>query len=363
MLDLRFSGLRFRIPIKYLQLTFWFLLHFFTDAISIYILFSTLSHFHLPVSFSISTILLYNFIAFVLELPIGIIADRFRIYRSFIIFSLVLQLLSLFLTGHYILTPVILTGLANALFHIGAGSLVLSLFPKSASAIGLFIAPGALGVMVGSLTAGSYLYLPVFSLFLLVFIPIQLLSRITMQPYINSMGKMSRMNFLLFGGLLLLIIFFRSLTGSSLVFLWKKGVLFVILSAIAAFFGKASGGIVADKRGYAVTGIASILFSIPFILAGNVHPAVGLTGMLLFQMTTAITISFLYRLMPDKPGLTFGLTTAVLFAGSLPMVTIPTTTANLFPSLINAIAGTVFGILSLLYLYCASASIRDRIKL
>jgi hypothetical protein len=50
---------------------------------------------------------------------------------------------------------VIFAGIGNALFYIGGGTISLSLIPRKATAPGIFVAPGALGVLVGTLLGKS----------------------------------------------------------------------------------------------------------------------------------------------------------------------------------------------------------------
>lgn len=344
-------------------LLFWGFLHFLTDAVSVYILFSTLSRFHVPAPASFAYILAYNSLAFALELPLGLAADRFRSYRTFIMLSLVIQTAACVLAGRLALIPIVLTGIANALFHTGAGSMILALYPKTAAHIGLFIAPGTLGVMLGGMLAPQIRSVIPFALILLFCIPVEKAIRIPVPDLPAARTDAGQPVFPAYAGMLLLVILFRSLSGSSLVFPWNKGPLFIALSAAAAFAGKSAGGIAADRWGYATTGIGSLLFSIPFILAGAAAPAAGITGMILFQMTTAVTAGFLYRLMPDRPGFSFGLSTLMLFFGSLPFPNPAANATNLFPSAVNALAAVVFGIAVLAYLRCTPQAARDRMRI
>ena len=62
---------------------------------------------------------------------------------------------------------VVLAGLGNAAFHVGAGAMVLRLSPNRAAAAGLFVAPGAIGLAIGHWCGTSFRYWPLIGLPLL----------------------------------------------------------------------------------------------------------------------------------------------------------------------------------------------------
>ena len=129
--------------------------------------------------------LIYNFCAFVLQMPIGAILDgymqRNRTQGLPFIYALTGSAITLtgaicimFLPATRIFEPmgVIILGIGNALFHIGGG--VGSIYEdhendKKGSNLGLFVAPGALGLFLGSgfayvsppLSLGFYLIISV----------------------------------------------------------------------------------------------------------------------------------------------------------------------------------------------------------
>ena len=110
--------------------------------------------------------LIYNFCAFVLQMPIGAVLDgymqRNRTQGLPFIYALTGSAITLtgaicimFLPATRIFEPmgVIILGIGNALFHIGGG--VGSIYEdhendKKGSNLGLFVAPGALGLFLGS---------------------------------------------------------------------------------------------------------------------------------------------------------------------------------------------------------------------
>jgi hypothetical protein len=81
----------------------------------------------------------------------GWLTDGQRSYRTVLLGGLVLAAMGALVPSH---SPLLLVGLAslgNAAFHVGAGGFVLAMGNERASASGLFVGPGALGLGFGLL--------------------------------------------------------------------------------------------------------------------------------------------------------------------------------------------------------------------
>jgi hypothetical protein len=61
-----------------------------------------------------------------------------------------------------------------------------------------------------------------------------------------------------------------------------------------------------------------LLVAAPLVSVLGDTPAAVIPGVLLFTMTTAMTLKGLHHVLPDRPGLAFGLPTFALFLGALP---------------------------------------------
>jgi hypothetical protein len=114
---------------------------------------------------------------------------------------------------------------------------------------------------------------------------------------------------------------------------------------IFVFIGKILGGVFAERLGLIKIGLVSLIFSLPLILLGISSPVSGMVGVMLFQMTTAVTLVLIYSVFPDNPGLSFGFTTLALFIGSLLILT-----DNLH-IIKNTFSLSVFGIVAILLMY------------
>ena len=105
--------------------------------------------------------LIYNFIAFALQVPIGYLADRLKLRHTYCaIFGCLLVAAGLLLPG----LPWVKLGLCafgNAFFHIGGGIDALVNAGGRFARSGIFVAAGGIGVPLGTLAGKNNLrYIP-----------------------------------------------------------------------------------------------------------------------------------------------------------------------------------------------------------
>jgi FSR family fosmidomycin resistance protein-like MFS transporter len=82
--------------------------------------------------------------------------------------------------------------------------------------------------------------------------------------------------------------------------------------------GKALGGVLADRHGFAPVAVGALLASLPLLVLAPSSPAAGILGMLVFNMTMPVTLAVMANVLPERPGFAFGLTCTALVAGGLP---------------------------------------------
>ena len=269
--------------------------------------------------------LLYNGLAFALQLPFGAMADFGRHYRTAMLAGaglIFLGVLPWIPSAH---VAIALVAVGNAAFHIGAGAMVLRVSPERATVAGLFVAPGSLGLVAGA-WCGRYLgWWPWLSVGLLVLVVIVVL---TMQPMaerramaFTTRPQHGRSILLTAIGLLFLSVIVRSTVGMTIGAVHEGQAAILLGLAWAAFFGKAIGGYVADRFGWIKTSIIALVASGPLLLMES--GATAITGTFFFQMTMPVTLLAIYRVFPKEPGLSFGFPTLALFVGSLPVYVLP----------------------------------------
>ncbi len=322
--------------------------HFGVDLACLYFYFSNFPQSGLVTLFG--SALLYNFLAFALQAPIGYFFDRFQAKRSTtigILFVLVGYFLGLW---HRPSAGLILCGLGNAFYHVGGSIGIARTDQKGLRDSGIFVSSGALGVSLGTWLAGYLLSKSFFSgatiWILLLLIVILFLQRMVDSPIreaTNTFSARTNATLLL---LSLFAVFIRSLGGLFFPASYKElfslseyttftVFLLAMASGITAFLGKFLGGCLsilntrilhklipdADidlRTGNYLFGTLTLLLStILLTFAGHV-PFLCFLGILCFHAAMPVTLFELYCILPDRPGFAMGLSTLMLFLGYLP---------------------------------------------
>lgn len=269
--------------------------------------------------------ILYNFIAFAGQLPVGILGDWLQRNMNLIAVGLLLLLIAYCgaLFGFPIPYIVLLLGIGNACFHVGGGRAAMEWKENACQPVGIFVATGAFGVFGGKWVFGNgmnwiipmIVVLSVALLIQLIFcyhseernLPKQAFS---IKPVHGSWS-------LLMAFCCILVVVLRSFTGNIMQFPWSKG-WFALFLTLAIVLGKAGGGILADRFGIRSTIIGSLTICALLFLGANRFAICGLLAVFLFNMTMPITLSLLGMQFPHAKGMAFGALTFALFVGLIP---------------------------------------------
>ncbi len=262
-------------------------------------------------------LLLYNFCAFAMQMPLGAVADRLNRNGLVAAAGCVLTALSPLLPAA--LPLAVAAGIGNALFHLGGGLDTLNDSTKRAAALGIFVSPGALGLALGTLcgkTGILPLWLPSLTLLALA-AAILLLCRRTCgslrsENALPDLGCAGRPAVLV---PLFLVVVLRSYMGMQQSFPWKAD--WALPLTLMLVLGKAVGGFLSDRLGPRRASAASLTAAAVLYMFCTL-PLPGLLAVLLFNMTMPITLWAAARLLPGAKGFTFGLLTFALFLGFLP---------------------------------------------
>lgn len=275
------------------------------------------------------SILLYDIVAFTLQLPIGIALDQLdkNFYAALLSYALVGAGVILSLVPIALLEwpAILLLAIGNALFHSAGGLCVLNISQKHAGPSGIFIATGAVGVFLGTFSAQYGRLQVAFSLLVLLFLCalITLVVQKVNKKYWNvhnvsfDISKLS-FNTLLTIALLSLVVALRSYAGMAMAFPWKSEMLLLVLSVLGVFAGKALGGMVADRIGFRTTAIFSLIVAATLFVPSWEIPVMGLLGVFFFNFTMSITLASLANILPNAKGTAFGLASFSLAVGALP---------------------------------------------
>ena len=275
------------------------------------------------------SILLYDIVAFTLQLPIGIALDQLdkNSYAALLSYASVGAGVVLSLVPIALLEwpAILLLAIGNALFHSAGGLSVLNISQKHAGPSGIFIATGAIGVFLGTQSAQMGRLQIAFSLLVLLFLCalITLVVQKVNKKYWNvhnvsfDIPRLSS-NTLLAIALLSLVVALRSYAGMVMAFPWKSEMLLLVLSILGVFAGKALGGVVADRIGFRTTAIFSLIVAATLFVPSWEIPVMGLLGVFFLNFTMSITLASLANILPNAKGTAFGLASFSLAVGALP---------------------------------------------
>ena len=275
------------------------------------------------------SILLYDIVAFTLQLPISIALDQLdkNSYAALLSYASVGAGVVLSLVPIALLEwpAILLLAIGNALFHSAGGLSVLNISQKHAGPSGIFIATGAIGVFLGTQSAQMGRLQIAFSLLVLLFLCalITLVVQKVNKKYWNvhnvsfDIPRLSS-NTLLAIALLSLVVALRSYAGMVMAFPWKSEMLLLVLSILGVFAGKALGGVVADRIGFRTTAIFSLIVAATLFVPSWEIPVMGLLGVFFFNFTMSITLASLANILPNAKGTAFGLASFSLAVGALP---------------------------------------------
>ncbi|MCP4592420.1 MAG: MFS transporter [bacterium] len=263
----------------------------------------------------------YSVLAFGLQPFVGSAVDRWRRPRFAAATGCLLIVCAVGMLYSVPELAIGLAGVGNALFHVGGGGVSLNCTPDRATAPGVFVAPGALGLAGGALSATNGL-LPIWWFALLLIGVAAALSRLPI-PEMDYRRRELNAKASYVELLLLLLCFsvaVRSLIGMVVVAPWRPNPTVLLMLAGAAALGKGIGGILADRFGWLPVAMVSVLTSVPLVCFGAAAPHSLVLGMLLFQVVMSVTLVAIARLFPGQPSFAFGLPCLALVIGAMPVL-------------------------------------------
>jgi FSR family fosmidomycin resistance protein-like MFS transporter len=268
-------------------------------------------------------LLFYNFCAFALQMPFGLLADRLNRNAWVASAGCVLVAAAFFLGNHYIAAAV-LAGVGNGLFHVGGGIDVLNISKEKSGALGLFVSPGAFGIFFGTMMGKQALSSILTVLILLaaaVLIPAVICGFSIKKASGHapvSFGSVASTKTMIALLCLYFVVCMRFLCGYDFELSMEEGGLLgiILVCGSGAWQGywRASGRQSRQYTGFDCSlGLSAVLF-----LFSDV-PYLGVAAVFFFNMTMPITLWATARIMPGAKGFSFGLLTFGLFLGFAPV--------------------------------------------
>lgn len=281
--------------------------HFLTDAVCAAALFGPIAAAGGDFSFAL---IIYNTVAFTAQCVAGMLMDALRRHERLAALGLAVCALGalLPLPG---LAAAALVGLGNCIFHVAGGTVTLK-GSSSAGPLGVFVAPGAVGLALGTLWPGLRLWLCAAAL----------VAASVMWLAARGESELKRFEpgrHVPWGAVaaLTLAVAVRAIGGCAAEFPWKTGAAMSLVTALFVFAGKSLGGLVCDKTGPTRTALISIPAAAVLTAFCAAWAAPALAGQLLVNLTMPVTLWLIYRAMPESPGFAFGLAAAALWPGTL----------------------------------------------
>jgi FSR family fosmidomycin resistance protein-like MFS transporter len=276
-----------------------------------------------------SAFFLYNLLAFAVQPLIGLSVDRFGRALTLAAAGALATAAGLGMAAlpHAAFLGVAVLGLGNAAFHVGGGVMSLKAAPGRATPLGVFVAPGAAGVVAGTLVgrAGGPVWL-----FAVALLPLAAATLVLPAPVFAANPSSSRSGsdvsaaaatgLELIVLLLLFVIAVRAYAGMALVLPWKSHLPLLAFLTTGVVLGKGLGGVLADRFGWRAVAVSALLLSIPLLALGPTSAAAGVAGSFLFNMTMPITLVAVAHALHGHDGFAFGLTCLALFVGSAPVI-------------------------------------------
>ena len=254
----------------------------------------------------------YGLLAFGLQPLLALAVDSRQWYRQAAATGCALTAAAMLVPGSLPILAVCVAGAGNALFHLGGGSVGLRLKPGFAAPAGIFVAPGAVGLFLGtSLGESGFSALWTGALLLGLFSVLLLAHHApVLQPRDRPERPLGRGRLILL--LLLISVAMRSLLGLALSFPWTW------LLVLAGALGKGLGGVLADRFGWMRTAVCALTMSVPLLMFGTASHVEEILAIFLVATTMPVALAAVSASLPREPAFAFGLTAFALLVGVLP---------------------------------------------
>ncbi len=269
--------------------------------------------------------LLYNILAFGLQMFIGYFVDTYAVEHSKIAFVGCLLVCAGVLLGFSPWLALLLCAVGNACFHIGGGINSLVYSEGKMVRCGIFVSSGAIGVALGTIAGRCEVPFWIIVILLLgCSYSIRFYCALDKEKAIPNFDNLNVSKPIAASANVIICLCFvsimvRSYVGFQVPIIWKTNTFLFFLPSICAFMGKFGGGILADYFGARNVGVLSLLLSIPLLCSFNSNIVLCSIGLVLFNITMSITLWGIASQLKNQPGFAFGLTTLALLIGNIPI--------------------------------------------
>lgn len=334
------------------------MLHFLVDGVCVCCLYMLSDVFSLA---SLAGVFItYNVLAFLTQPLTGMLADRqFRHHPLLLGLSVVLLSSGVACASAFaamgsgalwqLLLVAVLIGLGNSLFHVWGGKLTAVATGNDARALGIFVATGALGLAVGVLFHSWWLLFAMLAMTAAISVRVMVLSpkgRYMSRPFSTSgTAWLCWLAALLLMGLVML----RSLVGEVFSSDIERSSLTLLIIGTVAMAGKMLGGWLVCRMGIVMAFVLVAVGVAVCLLLRSGGQGVLWAGLLIVNLTMAMTLYLANAAMPGREGLAFGLLAASLMPGYM-LAQFGATASEALPGILLTLVPTILLELFVLWL-------------
>jgi len=332
------------------------MIHFLVDFCCAFFIFSVsrrIENFYIG-------LLIYNFLAFAMQMPVGLFADRLKKNSYTAGAGCLLVFLALLLMevngslGEQAALWMGLTfaGFGNCLFHVGGGIEVMKRSEDKAAPLGLFVSFGAIGIFWGTMLGkqGNAIQQLLIGLLAGAAAGLFLWGRKIrkqawpMEKYVPAQAEKYKVSHMATGALVcfFLVVVIRSYLGMIITFPWKDSMADSILMLVAVFGGKLAGGFLADTYGVKRIAVWTLFLAAVMFCFGN-YIWGGILAVFLFNMSMPITLYLAAKVLSGQNGFVFGILTFAIFIGFLPAYAGYQTCSNIKLTSLTAVSFVLLG--------------------
>ena len=267
-------------------------------------------------------ITIYNILAFGGQYPVAILMEKLNDTKKLLVFSYLLNAIAL---ATFLFVPaisIILAGIASAIYHVAGGTYCAQ--NNKATNIGLFAAPGIAGLVAGGYLSWKQvdiipILLPVTLVFLFGLLKMNF-TKLVAEKNADEARKEKHLfdthDIIMI--LLLLVISLRSVSWNIFQLIYENNFEWLIAIALAAAAGKIFGGWLADRIGWRLYALGSVILATPLLTFFKKELILFCIGVGLLQSGIPATTSLLIHSLKGKTskGIALSFGTAIIIGSA-----------------------------------------------
>lgn len=266
---------------------------------------------------------MYNLLAFGGQYAVAVLLERYGKHGSFLLLSYVLNVAALALFAFVPFLSMVLAGAGSAVYHVAGGSICIK--TDKAATAGYFAAPGVAGLIAGGYMAYAgiaitHWLLLACGLFLLTLIKLRKCLVVQPAGKKDREAKADRPQLLpdrhdWIMILLLAVITMRSAIWNVFQLIHENNYYWLGMIALSAVVGKLAGGWLADKVGWRLYALWSLLAAMPLVTFFKNELLLFCIGIGLLQSGIPATTALLIRAADGskEKGVALSFGTAIIF--------------------------------------------------